>query len=271
MSRSPHNIPRSDEHVGEQLSAYIDNALDKVEGKRIRAHLRACSDCRAAYVELIAAQRLLRNLPGMMLPRTFTLTPSMLGEKPSFLSRIFAPRLEPAFATASVLSFALLLLVLVGDILGAPVSTPAVGTTAATAPSSALMQSQDQSTRSATEAAPPAALKVSPAESSTTAALQAAAPAPTQVAGAGGGAAGTLPSIAGGTPDVANSQAAGSAPVASSQQSLPEQPTTAGARAPSPAGSVEAGRMASLKLEVTLAAAGMALALAAFIARRRPF
>lgn len=119
MGRDFRNKGISGGHVRGLISAYIDGALSVAEQERVRAHVAACPECRDDYVELKAAQKMLRALPTEAAPRAFTLTREMVGSKseprPSFLARVLAPALAPRLATGSLLTFVLLLLVVVGD------------------------------------------------------------------------------------------------------------------------------------------------------------
>lgn len=106
------------EHVINQISAYIDNALGDAEREQVRAHLDACNICGPEYRELLATQQMLRALPVQVPPRVFTLTEEMVAARPrpSLLSRLFDKALAPRLATGSVLAFALLLVMLVSDL-----------------------------------------------------------------------------------------------------------------------------------------------------------
>ncbi len=123
----------SDGHVTGLISAYIDGALSVAEQEQVLAHIAACVSCRGDYIELKAAQRLLRAMPMDAPPRIFTLTQEMVGARPqsspSFLARMLAPALAPRLATGSLLVFVLLLLVVVGD-RGTARTTPLPGVTA---------------------------------------------------------------------------------------------------------------------------------------------
>ena len=126
-NRRDNNI--DNEHLIDQISAYIDNALGDAEREQVRAHLDTCNTCGPEYRELLATRQMLRALPVQVPPRVFTLTEEMVGarSRPSLLSRLFDKALAPRLATGSVLAFALLLVMLVSDLgLGSRSSAPAV-------------------------------------------------------------------------------------------------------------------------------------------------
>ena len=118
MSKRINDNQAGGEHVLEQLSAYIDNALDAGERERVRAHIEACEGCRAEHRELQATKQMLFDLPVAKPPRAFTLTQEMVAAKPSLWQRLRVPRWYPRLATGSVVAFALLVLVLLGDFAG---------------------------------------------------------------------------------------------------------------------------------------------------------
>lgn len=103
-------------HVRGLLAAYMDGDLGGSEHERVRAHLEACGDCRAEYAGLRATQQVLASMPMVSPPRAFTLTEEMVRSRSrvGWLQRLLAPGNTPRLATGSVLSFALLLLVLFG-------------------------------------------------------------------------------------------------------------------------------------------------------------
>jgi Putative zinc-finger len=121
MSKRNNNNPIEDEHVREQLSAYIDDVLSETEHERVRAHLEECVACHTDYTELRATQLILQQMPMAVAPRAFTLTEEMAARvrKPSLLQRIFTQRLAPTFATGSVVAFVALFLLLAGNLLSA--------------------------------------------------------------------------------------------------------------------------------------------------------
>lgn len=68
------------EHVRDDLSAYLDGALEPAERALVQAHLDGCPACRAAAAELAAAARVIAALP------------------PPAPSRRLVPSLAPRFA-----------------------------------------------------------------------------------------------------------------------------------------------------------------------------
>jgi hypothetical protein len=59
----------------DQLSAYLDGALDAPAVQRVEAHLAECERCRAELDQLTATVAALKELPEVDLPRSFALTP----------------------------------------------------------------------------------------------------------------------------------------------------------------------------------------------------
>ena len=118
MSKRIDDNQAGGEHVLEQLSAYIDNALDAGERERVRAHIETCAECRTEHRELQATKQMLLSMPVARPPRAFTLTQEMVASKPSFWERLRVPRWYPRLATGSVVAFALLVMLLLGDFAG---------------------------------------------------------------------------------------------------------------------------------------------------------
>ena len=110
MANHQDNEINREGHALDLLSAYIDSSLAEPEREHVRAHIEECAGCRAGYVELQATIRLLHTMPAVPVPRAFTLTPEMAtrARKTSLLERIFAPRFAPTFATGSVVAFLVL-------------------------------------------------------------------------------------------------------------------------------------------------------------------
>jgi len=145
-----------DEHVVDLLSAYIDNALNPGERESVRAHIQSCTSCRAEHESLLATQVMLRSLPVVPPPRPFTLTQEMVGagaRRESFWQRILTPSAVPRFATGSVVAFALLVMLLVGDLAGVRQNAtyaPVAATSSGSAPEGAgLVQNNDVAVQSA--------------------------------------------------------------------------------------------------------------------------
>jgi len=59
----------------DQLSAYIDGALDPAAATRLEAHLGECARCRTELEQLRATVAALRELPEAQAPRSFALSP----------------------------------------------------------------------------------------------------------------------------------------------------------------------------------------------------
>ncbi len=58
-----------------QLSAYIDGALDLAAARRLEAHLGECRGCRREMEQLRSTVAALQELPEARVPRSFTLSP----------------------------------------------------------------------------------------------------------------------------------------------------------------------------------------------------
>lgn len=82
----------------ERLSAYLDGALSEKEASRLEARLREEPNLRQAFRELKATAQMIASLSEASLPRSFTLTPEMVGIRER--SRAYpAMRLATALAT----------------------------------------------------------------------------------------------------------------------------------------------------------------------------
>src|SRR3954469_25467019 len=68
-------------HVRDQLSAYIDYELSDAEREQVREHLRRCPDCENELATLKATKQVLADMPLMTAPRSFVLTPAMVGRE----------------------------------------------------------------------------------------------------------------------------------------------------------------------------------------------
>jgi hypothetical protein len=106
-------------HIREELSAYIDGALGAAEHETVRVHMEGCALCRAEYEELSMTRNLLRSMPMIAPPRAFTLTEEMTApvRRGGFWESLLSPRNGPRLATGSALSFALVVMLLVGNLL----------------------------------------------------------------------------------------------------------------------------------------------------------
>jgi len=98
----------------EALSAYLDGYLSPKERQRLEDRLQRSVELKNGLEELRRTRLVLRSQPKMRAPRNFTLTPEMVGARPSSqpVGRYF-----PVLRLASVLASILLILVFVGDLL----------------------------------------------------------------------------------------------------------------------------------------------------------
>src|SRR3954454_9691526 len=90
--------------LSELLSAYVDDAVDVVERRRVEAALESCAACAADLADLRSLHTMLRQLPPPLPRRSFTIDPATVRPQ---------RRLFPIFRFAS-LAAALLLLFVVG-------------------------------------------------------------------------------------------------------------------------------------------------------------
>src|SRR6187551_2434698 len=88
----------------EQISAYLDGKLSGVDAARLESRIKADPDLRSVYDGLRQTRSLLRQLPARRAPRSFRLTPQMVGIKTA------RPRIFPFFRLASALAMLLLFL-----------------------------------------------------------------------------------------------------------------------------------------------------------------
>ncbi len=93
---SPRRLSRRDL---EALSAYLDGELPAAEARRLEARLQDRGELRAALAELGALRQAMRSLPPVRPPRSFTLTPDMVGHRPRVRTY---PALQLATALASI-------------------------------------------------------------------------------------------------------------------------------------------------------------------------
>ena len=99
----------------EKLSAYIDERLDPSERQDLERHLAECSSCQEELESLRATVALLRQMPQVLVPRSFRLTEAPLPRTLPWTVRYVAP-LRYATAAAAVLFLAIAL----GDVLLPP-------------------------------------------------------------------------------------------------------------------------------------------------------
>ena len=169
MTRNPKAL--RDEDV-ERLSAYLDGWLSKEEASRLEARLETDKDLTRALHELRHTAGLLRSVPQVKPPRSFALTPQMVG-KPTRSWQYPVLQLGTAVATLAFLvvtGFGLLLMV--GGMAGAPAMAPAADVAEYAAPPAeqpmldAARQAALPTEAAAAEAPPPGALFVGAAPSS---------------------------------------------------------------------------------------------------------
>ncbi len=85
-------------HDIEQISAYLDDALDARARASLERRLADDPQLDAVYQSMREARTLLRRLPQRRVPRNFTLTPHMAGVRPPL------PRAYPALRWASLVA-----------------------------------------------------------------------------------------------------------------------------------------------------------------------
>lgn len=105
----------------EKLSAYLDGQLKTSEKARLESRLKSEPELASALNDLRQARRILRQLPQRRAPRNFTLTPTMVGQKPPM------PGTYPVFRFASVLAAVLLFFTFATNFMS-PRLAPAVAT-----------------------------------------------------------------------------------------------------------------------------------------------
>jgi hypothetical protein len=118
MGNRVNNRTNDSEHVVEQISPYLDGALDDATSDSVRDHIERCAECRAEYMEVRFTRQLLRSASTVQPPRAFTLTQEMVARGGWLWHRLLVPRNVPRLATGSVLTFALVALLLVGNLGG---------------------------------------------------------------------------------------------------------------------------------------------------------
>ena len=93
------------------LSEYIDGRLPEEARRLVERHLSRCGQCQGELVSLRATVSMLRWIPQAAPPRSFTITPEMVGGP----SRYKQPGYLPAFRYATAMSLLLLVALTVGD------------------------------------------------------------------------------------------------------------------------------------------------------------
>ena len=105
-------IPGS--HLGDALSAFLDDELAPAARHEAEAHLAACADCRAELEDVAAARRAIRILPVHAAPRT--LVADSFGGHPRPGAPIpAAPRRRSVWALAAAVAAAVVALLLPGE------------------------------------------------------------------------------------------------------------------------------------------------------------
>lgn len=170
-------------HDLEALSAYLDQALEPRDRTRLEDRLKRDPQLQAELESLRRTRQLLRAAPQMRAPRSFALTPEMVGAPAR--SRLY-PVTRLAFALASVL-FAV---GLVGNYAFTPVTAPGADSLAL-ADNAEIMESQPleeslsiESAAAITETVESLSVEAGPAEGETT--IADSAPAPEEGSPAGG-------------------------------------------------------------------------------------
>src|SRR5512145_811167 len=90
----------------ELLSSYLDGQLSSADATRLEARLLVEPDLRSVLRDLRSARSMLRQLPMRKAPRSFRLTPKMVGKNPPL------PRVYPAFRFTSALATLMLFITL---------------------------------------------------------------------------------------------------------------------------------------------------------------
>jgi hypothetical protein len=131
----------------DQLSAYIDGALDTAAAERLEAHLDDCESCRRELEQLRSTVSALRELPEAQVPRSFALSAERAAaRRPSAPSvpLVFGVRIA---AAGVAVALAAVLVVDIGNLGGgaAPAVAPA-GTVAERQADQSALSSEDTAT-----------------------------------------------------------------------------------------------------------------------------
>jgi len=266
----------------DRLSAYLDNQLSPAEKAGLEARLAGEPGLRSALTDLRVTVRLLRALPTVKPPRSFTLTAAQA----EAVRRPRGLRLFPALRLATAFAAVALIFVLVvdwsssrGSLASAPREVQSFAVESTTAPTPAAQQEMDVAPTEApvglsAEATSATASKAATVEATAAASEAAiAAPALTPPPGAAGGLPGAPPAVTETPGDAARAMAAptetpmavaDSALTASSTEALAVPP----AEAPAPAQAPTPLVTPPLRyVEVGLAALVVLLAVVAWLAR----
>jgi anti-sigma factor RsiW len=98
----------------EMVSAYIDGKLTERERAVIETHLPQCESCRAEFEAMRATSEALRALPAVAAPRSFALTPDMVGT-PRRASAAQSPVLNTAMRVSAASLAVALAAVMIAD------------------------------------------------------------------------------------------------------------------------------------------------------------
>jgi hypothetical protein len=110
---------RGDHIPGEDISAYVDEELSSREVQRVYGHLQTCDECRALADDLRATKTLVREMPPLRAPRSFTLGPEFAPAPPPARAPVYAPAPKRGwfnFAPAIAMSAAVLMLLVFVDL-----------------------------------------------------------------------------------------------------------------------------------------------------------
>jgi anti-sigma factor RsiW len=141
--------PQLSDRDYEQISAYLDGGLKPKVRAHVEARLQSDAAFQVALQEMQQTRLLLRSLPSMHSPRSFTLTPTMVG-KPVTRSGLY-PRSYYTLRLSAVLSSVLLVVVLIGDFLTSGLR-PAMMPTMAPVPVQAELTALPAATQAMVEA-----------------------------------------------------------------------------------------------------------------------
>jgi len=157
MFNSPRSLTKSEhQRVEEMLSAYIDRELSASEVELVERHLKECAACARNLETLRATVELVRQLPRVPAPRSFTITPAV--QPLRFQMRWGYAYLRGATALAALL----LAIALSVDIVSQRLPLAGAPAELAIAPSPAVEMKaalREAATESALEAVPPPELR----------------------------------------------------------------------------------------------------------------
>lgn len=139
----------------ELVSSYMDGQVSQAEARQVEGHLSACADCRAELDSLRATVRLVKALPQLQAPRSFTLAEAPAPARPKARARgLSSPPVVWTVRLATPIAAALLVALLAGDAAGILSQSRASKEAAITSPS--LSQSRTVEDLARVPEAPPA-------------------------------------------------------------------------------------------------------------------